>query len=366
MKSRLIQTATLAGVIGSLTLAATAHAQTNITTYGIIDAAYEYYSNSDASGSHTVRMPSLGGGMFPSRLGIRGSEDLGDGLKAIFTLENGFATDTGANAQNRLFGRQAFVGLANKWGQVTLGRNYNMIYVSTFDVDIFGPSQYGLGALDSAIPNGRSDNSIAYRGTFNSVTIGGTYSIGRDTSAAGGSSGTNCPGEDGTGGNECHEWSALLRYDGANWALVSAYDRMHGGPSASNNLTTEKTDSRMHVGGYMKFDRWRVGGGVVARDNQGSSTQPRSRLYYVGAAYNPVPAVTIDGQLAKLDYLSSVNDSNQILLRAIYAFSKQTQVYVAAGHISTHGTAAVALSAGGSVGAGMGQTGLITGIKMSF
>jgi hypothetical protein len=112
-------------------------------------------------------MPSLGGGMFPSRLGFRGSEDLGGGLKAIFTLETGVYVDTGTSGQgNRLFGRQAWVGLAGNWGQLTLGRNYNMLYNSMPEVEIIGPTQYGLGSLDAGIPNGRTDNSVAYKGTF--------------------------------------------------------------------------------------------------------------------------------------------------------------------------------------------------------
>lgn len=168
------------GVAACAILAAgSAAAQTSVTIYGILDAAIDYNTNVDAAGHSRVWEPDPGGGMFPSRLGFRGMEDLGGGLKAIFTLENGFGIDTGANGQNRLFGRQAWVGLAGSWGQVTLGRNYNMIYNSMFDVDLVGPSNYGLGAIDPAIPNGRSDNSIAYRGAFNGVKFGATYSLGR-------------------------------------------------------------------------------------------------------------------------------------------------------------------------------------------
>src|SRR5438094_9675793 len=109
----------------SLTLLGTAHAQSSVTIYGIVDAAVEHYTNVDNQGSSRTWMPSLGGGMFPSRLGFKGAEDLGGGLKAIFDLEDGVYVDTGANGQNRLFGRQAWVGLAGDWGQLTLGRNYN-------------------------------------------------------------------------------------------------------------------------------------------------------------------------------------------------------------------------------------------------
>lgn len=354
--------------LSSAMLTGAAHAQSNVTVYGIVDAAVEYYDHADAAKNSVTRMPSLGGGMFPSRLGFRGTEDLGGGLKAIFVLENGLAIDSGALGQGgRLFGRQAFVGLAGDWGQVTFGRNYNMLTISTYDVDLIGPSQYGLGSLDSFIPNGRSDNSLSYRGTFGGVTAGATYSLGRDTSAAGGPAGTNCAGESAAAAMQCREWSAMLRYDQPGWAVVGAYDRIYGGPGAANGLNTaDKTDSRLHLGALLKGADWKLGAGAIRRDNDGSAATPRSMLYYVGAAYNPTALWTIDGQVGRLDYRASGNDSNQVLLRATYLLSKRTAVYAAVGRISNHGTAAVALSAGGSVGAGLAQTGVITGVKVSF
>lgn len=345
-----------------------AQAQTNVTLYGLLDAAVDYNTNVDTAGHSRTWMPSLGGGMFPSRLGFRGSEDLGNGLKAIFTLETGIYTDTGATGQgNRLFGRQAWVGLAGRWGQLTLGRNYNMLYNSMPEVEIIGPAQYGLGSLDAGIPNGRSDNSIAYKGTFGAMTAGATYSVGRDTSNAGGPGGTNCAGENAADAQACREWSAMLRYDTPAWGITSAYDRKNGGTGAAAGLTASTlTDSRIHLAGYTKFDGWRLAAGAVVRNNEGSTTAPRSNLYYVDGAYKLTPLVTIDGLAGRLDDKNSGNDSTLYMLRAIYDLSKRTSTYVAIGHVSNGGTAAVALSAGGAVGAGMAQNGVITGIKHSF
>jgi predicted porin len=345
----------------------TAHAQTNITTYGIVDGAVEYYDNADASGKSQVRMPSLGGGMFPSRLGFKGSEDLGNGLKAIFTLENGFYVDSGSQGQGgRLFGRQAWVGVAGSWGQLTIGRTYNAIFQSTADVDVFAASQYGLGQLDPFLPNGRSDNSVAYKGTFSGWTVVGTYSFGRDTSSAGGPAATNCPGESASDKQQCHEWSGMLRYDAPTWGVETAYDRIHGGPTAAGGLRSSgQTDSRLHVAGYAKLGSWKIGAGVLARDNDGSTT-PRSNMVYVGATWRVTPAVSIDAQVSKLDYRNSDSDSAQVLVRGVYELSKRTAVYAAAGRVNNSGSAAVALSAGGSVGAGLDQNGIITGIKHSF
>lgn len=344
------------------------HAQTNVTMYGLLDTAVDYNTNADAAGHSRTWMPSLGGGMFPSRIGFRGTEDLGGGLKAIFTLETGIYTDSGTTGQgNRLFGRQAWVGLAGSWGQVTLGRNYNMLYNSMPEVEIIGPAQYGLGSLDAGIPNGRTDNSVAYKGTFGAVIVGATYGLGRDVSNAGGPGGTNCAGESAADAQACREWSAMLRYDTPTWGITSAYDRKNGGTGAAAGLTASNlTDSRIHVAGYTKFDGWRLAAGAVVRNNEGSAATPRSNLYYFDGAYKLTPVVTIDGLAGRLDYKNSGNDSTLTMLRAIYDFSKRTSTYVAIGHVSNNGTAAVALSAGGAVGAGMAQNGIITGIKHSF
>jgi predicted porin len=354
--------------MATITAAGAAQAQTSVSVYGIIDTAVEYLSNADAAGHSLARMPSLAGGMFPSRLGFRGSEGLGGGLNAIFTLENGFQPDTGGvNQGGRLFGRQAWVGLSGPWGALTAGRTYSMLYLSTFDVDVFGPSTYGLAALDPFIPNARHDNSLSYKGTFNGFTVGATYSLGRDVSSGGGPSGTNCPGELAADKQACREWSAMLRYDARTWGALVAYDRLNGGPNAAAGLgNSNLSDSRLHAAGYFNIDKWKFGAGLLHRKNEGSATQPRSNLAYIDAAYKLTPLLTIDGQLARLDYRDSGNDSTQLLLRGLYDLSKRTTVYAAAGRIRNNGTAAVSISAGGSVGPGLSQTGVLAGIKHAF
>jgi predicted porin len=93
--------------IGVAAGAASAH----VTVYGILDTGVERLNH--VNGGSLTRVPTLTGGQFPSRWGLRGAEGLGDGLSAVFALESGLAMDTGSSLQNgRLFGRQAFVGLS--------------------------------------------------------------------------------------------------------------------------------------------------------------------------------------------------------------------------------------------------------------
>jgi predicted porin len=142
-----------------------ASAQTSVSIYGIVDAGINF-DNGKANG----RQWSLASGQqSTSRIGFRGTEALGGGLSASFTLENGFNTDTGTlGNEGRLFGRQAWVGLDGGFGSVKLGRQYSTIYNALNAIDPFGVNQagdfqrvyaYGLGKID---PIARSDNTITY------------------------------------------------------------------------------------------------------------------------------------------------------------------------------------------------------------
>ncbi|MET0981218.1 MAG: porin [Telluria sp.] len=356
----------LLAAIGS----AAASAQTSVQVYGIIDAALERVTNTAPGGESLTRMPNLSGGMMPSRIGFRGSEDLGGGLKAIFALENGFGPDSGTvNQGGRLFGRQAWVGLSGDWGALTIGRTYSMLFLSQFDVDIIGPSQFSIGSLDLYLPNNRNDNSISYKGTFSGMTVGATYSLGRDASNAGGPSATNCGGENAGDDQACRAWSAMLRYDAKTWGAVVAYDTYNGGVGAAAPFSptrSDLSDSRLNVGGYAKFGPLKVSGGHLRRDNEGNAFSPRSHLNYLGAAYDLTSQFTIDGQVARLDFRHTANDTNMVVLRGAYAFSKRTTVYGMVGKVNNSGNAAVALSAGTTVLAGGSQNGVMTGIRHTF
>ncbi|MEG1771634.1 MAG: porin, partial [Comamonas sp.] len=69
-------------------------AQTSVMIYGLLDASVEHLTNATPAGASLTRMPGLTGSA-PSRLGFRGTEDLGAGLKAVFTLESGLGVDSG-------------------------------------------------------------------------------------------------------------------------------------------------------------------------------------------------------------------------------------------------------------------------------
>jgi len=367
MKYQLLPLAAAAALLS----AGAAHAQ-SVTIYGVVDAALEHLSNVGTDSHSDNRMPNLAGSV-PSRLGLRGSEDLGGGLSAIFTIEQGFGIDSGSlNQGGRTWGRQAFVGLQGTWGQASFGRQYSMLFWSLLDADTLGPNLFGSGSLDNYLPNDRLDNSLSYKGTFNGLTVGATYSLGRDTVSASSPSGTGCAGEDGTAA--CREWSVLVKYDTATWGVAAANDQFHGGAgswAAAGLTSADKTDRRTTLNGWVKFNDVKLSAGVIDRRNEGSATTPRSKLWFVGGAYPVTPHFTVDGEFFKLKYQDSDNGAKLFALRGTYSLSKRTAVYATAGHIANDGTLALSVSNGdpaGEVkpGAGESQNGYAVGLRHSF
>lgn len=355
--------------------AGAACAQSSVTLYGVIDTGIEHLTNYQGTTSSVTRMPGQAGGQLPSRWGIRGSEDLGDGLKANFVMESGFSPDKGSNNTNqggRLFGRQAWVGLSNSLGQVSFGRQYSMLFWSMLDADPLGPAIYGLTTMDSFVAAPRSDNTVAYKGTFGGLTLGGTYSLGRDT--------TNCAGEVPGDAKACRALSAMLKYDTAAWGASLMRDQQQGGTGGTGGLTTSGlSDKRTGLNGYFKFGNAKLSAGVIKRNNQGSTSTtltPKTDLVFVEAVYAFTPRFTLDGVVSRLKYKDSTNGSKATLVavRGAYSLSKRTALYAEVGRMSNKGSANQALSGGTSAadtaatgpGAGLGQSGVYFGVRHAF
>jgi predicted porin len=114
-------------IVLPLLLSSGAHAQSSVTLYGLIDEGLNFTNNAVTSAGSGQAYRLQSGDVVGSRWGMKGTEDLGGGLAAIFKLESGFNASTGASQQGgRLFGRQAYVGLASQnYGTLTLGRQYD-------------------------------------------------------------------------------------------------------------------------------------------------------------------------------------------------------------------------------------------------
>ncbi|MRW91060.1 porin [Duganella sp. FT80W] len=354
-------------LLAGLGACSAALAQSNVTVYGLLDTGIERVTNVDAAGNSATRMPSLTGS-FPSRIGFRGNEDLGGGLSLVFTLEAGLALDSGTMGQgNRLFGRQASVGLKGDFGTVTLGRQVNMTYIASLKYDVMGPNLFAIGSIDPYLPNARSDNAIGYIGNFNNVVVGATYSFGRDTSSAGGPAATGCAGEVAGNSKACRQATGLLGYETPEFGVNTSYDIMYGNTGAAGGLTSSNnSDKRVTANAYVKVGEGKIAGGVIDRTTNAATGRTESDLYFLGVSYPLNPFTTLDTQVARKDVKNSDADVTMLVARLTYYLSKRTAVYGGVGRMKNSGLSAVALDAGGTVGAGKTQNGVMAGIRHTF
>lgn len=354
-----------ATIIPLMLVSALAHSQSSVTLYGIIDTGVEYYNHAAGGGSF-VGVPTLTGEV-PSEWGLGGVEDLGGGNKAFFKLENGFAPGTGGlNYGGRLFGRQANVGLQTTYGSLTFGRQNNMTAYALLPADVIGPSIHSLYVFDNYLPNARSDNAVGYMGTFSGVTIGATYSFGRDAAGPAGPAATNCAGQ--VPGNflACKQYTALLAYNSDHFGAAVSYDRMRGNTGASAPLTSSAfTDSRSVVDGYFKVTSLKVGAGWIHRSVSAGAASTQYNLYFFGFTYIPISSVVIDTQVAK--YIQPrVTSSTELVARASYLFTKTTSVYTSVGYMINGRNGNISVAAGGTAETGTQQVGVMLGLRHSF
>ena len=138
MKKSLIALAVLASLSG---------AQAQVTLYGVADVWVGRTAATDTAGVKTDDSLMSSGGLSGSRLGVSGEKALGNGLKGVFKLEQGFKLDTGETNQSSAFARQAYVGMAGNFGQVTLGKTWTAMD------DVLGAANSGFDSVLSASNN---------------------------------------------------------------------------------------------------------------------------------------------------------------------------------------------------------------------
>jgi len=116
---------TTLGPVVLLAASSAVSAQTSVTLYGRMDGGIEYINHiANGNGGSSTRWSAEGGDWGTSMLGFKGTEDLGGGTAALFTLETALQIMNGTTGDGRLFSRRAYVGLKNEtWGQLQAGRN---------------------------------------------------------------------------------------------------------------------------------------------------------------------------------------------------------------------------------------------------
>jgi len=252
--------------------AITAHAQSSVTLYGTLDAGLVFANN---QGGHS-NWQQGSGSVSNTYFGLRGSEDLGSGLHAIFTLESGFNLNNGNfNENNTIFNRQAFVGLqSNQYGTVTLGRQYDSV------VDYLAPlseagAGYGNNLAAHPFDNDNLDNSFSVKNAvkyqsanYGGVKFGGLYGFSNDAGQF----------------SNNRAWSAGASYGNGPLSVAAAYLQLNN--SGSNN----------------------VGGAISQGDGTAAIAAQQQRTYGAGLNYAYGPAnVGLVYTHTQLDGITGVN-----------------------------------------------------------
>ncbi|WP_454739264.1 porin [Cupriavidus necator] len=348
-------------VLAALSAASGAANAQSVTLYGVVDTPVEFATNV-ASGAPTINTATgeitqrpggnrfalvSSGGLSGSRWGMRGTESLGNGLNAVFTLESGFGADEGRSSQGgRLFGRQAWVGLQHgTYGTLSFGRQYAAIYdaFSNFTpmgyAPLYEPSTYLLGGF-------RQDNTIKYAGKFGPLSAYAHYSFGTGQGtlgvvplAAGGSG--ESPGNFG----DNTAYGATLIYASGPFGVTATYDQWNPAVTAGNRGRAKKAGAAVSY----KIGPAKLIAGYRWADTQSSSgnTLLRDDMYWVGANYDVTSALVL-----KLGYYydnlkvlrvgtaaAATNPANpwQVSFLADYSFSKRTDVYLTMAYAKNSG-----------------------------
>lgn len=329
MKKSLLALATLGAFAGA------ANAQTNVTIYGIVDAGLV---REFGNGPDTTKLTS--GVRNGSRLGFKGTEDLGGGLSAIFQLENGFNTDTGTMGQGGLlFGRQAFVGLSSKsFGAVTAGRQYSPQFTSLDSVDPFGTGMAGATTnIFSTVV--RINNSLKYTSAnYSGFTGEVVYGLGEVA-----------------GNNSASRQVAVgLNYGNGPIAVTFAHN------NANNATDTNKTKLSL-LGGTYDF-------GVVkahaAFQKEDDDLALDARVLMVGASAPLGSGSLLASFIRRDDRRFTNNDADQLALGYVYNLSKRTNLYTAIARIKND--RAAAFTVGNATEAGSTNKAFNIGVQHRF
>ncbi|AQG99656.1 porin [Burkholderia sp. KK1] len=392
MKKSLLALAALGAFAGA------AHAQSSVTLYGIIDAGFAYNNNSNGQKLYAMNSGNLQG----SRWGLRGTEDLGGGLKAIFVLENGFNVFNGQLGQGGAeFGRQAYVGLGSQFGTVTLGRQYDSVvdFTGAFEVGSQWASYFGAhpGDLDNMNNSNRVNNAIKFTSAnYAGFTFGGLYSLGgnagqfnRNQIWSVGLGYSQGPLQLGAGYLNVKDpnYSFFGNTPNSRTATTAGSTSNFGSSRVINGYASAKTQQVISAGGAYTFGAATVGATYSNTQFKDLGSEPGTGLTPTGGftggtgkfhnaeinfKYQLTPALLLG---VAYDYTKGygLGDAkyHQAMLGADYFLSKRTDVYIdgvyqhASGTDSTNRTAVANIN-GLSPSSTSNQVAAVVGIRHKF
>jgi predicted porin len=347
--------------------AGVASAQSGITIYGIIDAGL-VTERGGAAGNVNKITSGVGEA---SRLGFKGTEDLGGGLSALFQLETGFRVDTGElDATNTIFNRQAFVGLKSQYGTLTLGRQYTPWHLALSQVGDPFATGYAGGAKNQFPDFGnniRSSNTVLYASpVYNGFSGSLAYS----------------PGEQGGSTDAGRQWGASIGYAAGPLNVRLAYNQRNSDVAPAPGVTPVSQSLGRNTLLAANYDFGVVKAYFAYGADKGFNSTP------LGNPSNPFgivppPTPSTDGDeyllgltaplgtgtlmasvMRKNDKTSFNQDANSWGIGYLYPLSKRTLVYAAYGSIDNKNGAGYTVA--NNTEPGSGDRAFNLGLRHSF
>ncbi|MFL9918154.1 porin [Paraburkholderia fungorum] len=336
------KTIVAAAALGSFAL--TSHAQSSVTLYGLIDAGISYVNNARAGTSHDSLVKYDDGVASGSRWGLRGTEDLGGGLKALFVLENGFNSGNGTLGQGgAMFGRQAFVGLSQDGvGSLTFGRQYS------FSTDYLG-ANYSTGSQTAAgnyayhindvdqLTSSRINNAVKFSSAnFAGFTFGALYAFSNQAGAFAGAPASGTTAAPVAGSSRAYSFGA--NYANGPISVGAAYTDIRypsqATPAFSTTIANVSAGNVRDLRTFGAGGRYAIGAATLWALYTNTRFEPITggsttfAAYEAGAKYAFTAALTVGAGYTYM-HLSDANTGhwNQGDLSVDYALSKRTDVY---------------------------------------
>jgi predicted porin len=335
--------------------AGAASAQSSVTLFGIVDAGVARLTAKTTTGSKTVT-GMTNSGYNSSRLGFRGVEDLGGGLRAGFHIEGQLTNDDG-NAAGQTWQRRSTVSLIGNFGEIRLGRDYVPTFWNLTVYDEFGTNGIGQNNTPGMLANGtvanqtnavRANNSVGY---FLPGNLGGfsgqvMYAFGENVS----------------GGVKTNNYlGGRLGYAAGPFSVFGAYGKTEG--------ATDALDVKyLNVGG--SFDAGVVKPMLlVAQEKAGSGAKITAAEASLSV---PLGQGVFRFAYSRYNLDKSSNDWNKVAVGYLYNLSKRTAMYATYARVDNDGASTRLVSnnglgiAGVTILGGKVSTGVEAGIRHAF
>lgn len=349
--------------LGLSAICGAAYAQSSVTLYGLLDVGIEYKNHASAGTGAGATQGGVfqmqSGNLLGNRWGLKGVEDLGGGLHAIFNLESGFTLNDGKSAQGgREFGRTSTVGIDSAtWGTLTIGRQKNLAYEYLYRYDSLQFALWSPDAMDSFLVS-RMDNSVRYVVTKAGVTAGGMYSTGFDSTIV---NGGQIPGASKVG----REYEIMLMYQSS--LPISAgvvYDQTQG----TSIVTQSDALQRLVAGASYQFGKLGTYLGYRWLNGRNQASSSSSNLFWGGLSYKFTPFFSVYADISHLQMRNSHNGPTNGVILADYFLSKSTDLYAQASMMWNAKTTNLGIDGalGSNTNFGGSQTGAMIGIRHTF